>query len=40
VDAINVIETDLKQRFPGVRWSFFEPELPGTVRGDQDYAQA
>jgi cation diffusion facilitator family transporter len=40
VDAINGIEVDLKQRFPGVRWSFFEPEMPGAGHSDQDYAPA
>lgn len=25
-DAINRVETDLKQRFPQVKWSFFEPD--------------
>jgi divalent metal cation (Fe/Co/Zn/Cd) transporter len=25
-DAINRVESDLKQRFPQVKWSFFEPD--------------
>ena len=27
VEAINVVEGDLKARFPEVRWSFFEPDV-------------
>lgn len=27
VDAINAVEHDLKQQFPAVRWSFFEPDV-------------
>ena len=27
VAAINVVERDLKARFPVVRWSFFEPNV-------------
>ena len=37
VNDINAVESELKRRFPDVRWSFFEPELPGTGRDDQDY---
>ncbi|MFC0401172.1 cation diffusion facilitator family transporter [Paraburkholderia rhizosphaerae] len=28
VDAINIIEADLQQTFPQVRWVFFEPDVP------------
>jgi cation diffusion facilitator family transporter len=28
VDAINMIEADLQQTFPQVRWVFFEPDVP------------
>ncbi|MBP0589362.1 cation diffusion facilitator family transporter [Paraburkholderia sp. LEh10] len=28
VDAINVVEADLQQKFPQVRWVFFEPDVP------------
>ena len=28
VDAINVIEADLQEAFPQVRWVFFEPDVP------------
>ncbi|GAB2894358.1 cation diffusion facilitator family transporter [Paraburkholderia jirisanensis] len=28
VDAINVIEADLQEHFPQVRWVFFEPDVP------------
>ena len=38
VEDINEIEVRLKQRFPSVRWSFFEPEIEGGFRHDQDYA--
>ena len=27
VDAINAVEKDMKARFPGIRWSFFEPDV-------------
>jgi len=27
VEAINAIESELKSRFPEVRWSFFEPDV-------------
>lgn len=27
VEAINAVERDLKERFPQVRWSFFEPDV-------------
>lgn len=27
VEAINVVERDLKARFPEIRWSFFEPDV-------------
>jgi cation diffusion facilitator family transporter len=37
VNDINAVESELKRRFPDVRWSFFEPELAGTGRDDQDY---
>ena len=37
IDGINAIEAELKQRFPNVRWSFFEPEMEGCGRDDQDY---
>jgi len=37
IDGINAIEAELKQRFPTVRWSFFEPEMEGHGRDDQDY---
>jgi cation diffusion facilitator family transporter len=37
IDGINAIEAELKQRFPNVRWSFFEPEMEGRGRDDQDY---
>ena len=37
IDGINAIEAELKQRFPNVRWSFFEPEMEGQGRDDQDY---
>jgi hypothetical protein len=30
VDAINIIEADLQQTFPQVRWVFFEPDVPRT----------
>jgi hypothetical protein len=26
VSAINAVESDFKQRYPQVRWSFFEPD--------------
>ncbi|UHQ21109.1 cation diffusion facilitator family transporter [Lysobacter sp. KIS68-7] len=38
IDGINAIEAELKRRFPTVRWSFFEPEMEGRGRDDQDYA--
>ncbi|MCC8362101.1 cation diffusion facilitator family transporter [Lysobacter sp. A6] len=38
IDGINEIETGMKERFPTVRWSFFEPEMEGTGGTDQDYA--
>jgi cation diffusion facilitator family transporter len=38
IDAINEIEAGMKERFPTVRWSFFEPEMEGTGGADQDYA--
>jgi cation diffusion facilitator family transporter len=28
VDAINIVEADLQQTFPQVRWVFFEPDVP------------
>ncbi|SIT46128.1 Cation diffusion facilitator family transporter [Paraburkholderia piptadeniae] len=28
VDAINVVEADLQEKFPQVRWVFFEPDVP------------
>ncbi|MDE1179692.1 cation transporter [Paraburkholderia sp.] len=28
VDAINIIEADLQETFPQVRWVFFEPDVP------------
>ncbi|MPW16464.1 cation diffusion facilitator family transporter [Paraburkholderia sp. CNPSo 3157] len=28
VDAINVVEADLQEEFPQVRWVFFEPDVP------------
>jgi cation diffusion facilitator family transporter len=37
IDGINGIEKELKVRYPQVRWSFFEPELPGGGKADQDY---
>lgn len=27
VDAINAVEKDMKQAFPEIRWSFFEPDV-------------
>jgi divalent metal cation (Fe/Co/Zn/Cd) transporter len=33
VDAINVIEADLQDTFPQVRWVFFEPDVPRSERG-------
>jgi len=33
VDAINVIEADLQETFPQVRWVFFEPDVPRDQRG-------
>ncbi|MDQ7981006.1 cation diffusion facilitator family transporter [Paraburkholderia sp. SARCC-3016] len=30
VDAINVIEAELQDKFPQVRWVFFEPDVPRT----------
>jgi divalent metal cation (Fe/Co/Zn/Cd) transporter len=27
INAINAVERDLKQRFPEIRWSFFEPDV-------------
>jgi len=38
IDGINEIEAGMKERFPTVRWSFFEPEMEGTGGADQDYA--
>jgi cation diffusion facilitator family transporter len=40
IDGINAIEKDLKARFHTVRWSFFEPEMPGSGTRDQDYGPA
>jgi cation diffusion facilitator family transporter len=37
IDGINAIEAGMKERFPQVRWSFFEPEMEGTGAEDQDY---
>ena len=28
VDAINLVEADLQEKFPQVRWVFFEPDVP------------
>lgn len=28
VDAINIVEADLQEKFPQVRWVFFEPDVP------------
>ncbi|MDR5801993.1 MULTISPECIES: cation diffusion facilitator family transporter [unclassified Caballeronia] len=28
IDAINIVEEDLQQAFPQVRWVFFEPDVP------------
>jgi divalent metal cation (Fe/Co/Zn/Cd) transporter len=39
VDDINAVEAELKREFPNVRWSFFEPDIKGTVRHDQDYSE-
>jgi hypothetical protein len=36
---INQVERALKREFPDVRWSFFEPDIKGSVRHDQDYSQ-
>lgn len=33
VDAINIVEADLQETFPQVRWVFFEPDVP-RVRTD------
>ncbi|WP_153101943.1 cation diffusion facilitator family transporter [Paraburkholderia hayleyella] len=33
IDAINVIEEDLQQAFPQVKWVFFEPEVQREERG-------
>jgi divalent metal cation (Fe/Co/Zn/Cd) transporter len=30
VDAINIIEAELQEKFPQVRWVFFEPDVPRT----------
>jgi len=38
IDDINAIEAGMKERFPQVRWSFFEPEMEGKGSADQDYA--
>jgi hypothetical protein len=27
VDAINAVERDMRQAFPEIRWSFFEPDI-------------
>ena len=27
VEAINAVEAAMKQRFPEIRWSFFEPDI-------------
>ena len=27
IDAINVVERDMKAQFPDIRWSFFEPDV-------------
>jgi hypothetical protein len=32
VDAINVIEADLQETFPQIRWVFFEPDVPRSER--------
>ena len=37
IENINEIEAGMKARFPGVRWSFFEPEMEGSGASDQDY---
>jgi cation diffusion facilitator family transporter len=39
VDDINAVEAELKREFPNVRWSFFEPDIKGTVQHDQDYSE-
>jgi divalent metal cation (Fe/Co/Zn/Cd) transporter len=39
VDDINAVEVALKREFPSVRWSFFEPDVKGTTRDDQDYSE-
>jgi len=38
VDAINVVEADLQETFPQVRWVFFEPEVPRDQRGGSSRA--
>lgn len=40
IDDINAIEAGMKERFPQVRWSFFEPEMEGKGSADQDYVAA
>jgi cation diffusion facilitator family transporter len=40
IEDINAIEAGMKERFPTVRWSFFEPEMEGSTASDQDYATA
>ena len=40
VEDINRIEAAMKMKFPSVRWSFFEPEIDGRNRHDQDYSSA
>ena len=39
VDDINAVELVLKREFPSVRWSFFEPDIKGSARHDQDYSE-
>ena len=36
IEDINRIEIGMKERFPNVRWSFFEPDFSDAE--DQDYA--
>jgi cation diffusion facilitator family transporter len=38
VDAINVVEADLQETFPQVRWVCFEPEVPRDQRGGSSRA--
>jgi cation diffusion facilitator family transporter len=39
IEGINAIEAGMKERFPQVRWSFFEPEMEGAGGDDQDYLE-